>query len=159
MFLCSSCDSPKMFLYTRCCLRGRTWVFKYYFDQLHASKVVLWLRRLVASFSLQWLRFDPTPVDVGFVVNKVAPVLVYLLVFRLSRAELIYQCATLNSIFKTTFNSGTNRRSQETIGNRRPSRKKSTCTAAFEFQKAEFSMSSATEGPKCETAVCISWLW
>lgn len=53
----------------------------------HVFKIdfnVVWLRRLVASFSHPRAGFNPTPVRVGFMVSKVALGRVFLLLVRFS---------------------------------------------------------------------------
>jgi hypothetical protein len=54
---------------------------------------VPWLRRLVAGLSPRRPRFDPRPVHLGFVVDKVALGQVFSLVLLFSLSISFYQCS------------------------------------------------------------------
>jgi hypothetical protein len=54
-----------------CFLWGRNWIF-ILMGLISRCKTVPWLRRLVGGLSPGWSRFDPSPVHVRFVVDKVA---------------------------------------------------------------------------------------
>ena len=53
------------------------------------NDTVTWLRRLVAFMSLQRPGFDPSPIQVRFMADKIALRLVLLAVFRFSPASII----------------------------------------------------------------------
>ena len=54
-----------------CFLWGRNWIF-IVLSLISRCKTVPWLRRLVDGLSPRWPRFDPGPVHVRFVVDKMA---------------------------------------------------------------------------------------
>jgi len=53
------------------------------------TDTVTWLRRLVALISLQRTSFDPSPIQVGFMADKIALRPIFLAVFRFHPVSII----------------------------------------------------------------------
>lgn len=76
-------------------------------------RAVLWLRRFVTGFSPQMPRFEPRPLHMGFVVDKVERWQTFLWVLQFSTVSIIPTCSPYTHLLPTLYNVNIKKKKQD----------------------------------------------